>query len=253
MAEDNTNFFKSVISTFTLNATGYQERAPYEIRVLDFGCGRGDLVRTLGDLGYSTYGCDVVECWSFDDPRLKLIGQSPYRIPFEDESFDFVISTSVLEHVQNKNEVFMEMNRVLKKGGMGLHLYPSKWYLPYEPHVYIPFMNFLWPRCPRWYLSVWAILGVRNTFQSGKPWHEVVKLNHAYGKTGISYWSNRRMAGAVMSIFGNCDFPVRTYMQYAAGKAVPVLRAIFGAYLGGLINNTFRMSFLIFRKEARSE
>ena len=144
-------------------------------------------------------------------------------------------------------------NAKLKEGGVGLHLYPSKWYLPYEPHVKVPFMNFFWPRCPKWYLAVWGILGIRNQFQSGKPWYEVVKLNDAFQKTGLSYWSNRRMSGEVRSIFGNCEFPVRTYMQYASGNAVTVLRSIFGAYLGGLINNTFRMSFLVFRKDARNE
>jgi SAM-dependent methyltransferase len=253
VADDSANFFHNVISSLTPRTTGHQEGELCDIKVLDFGCGKGDLVRALGDIGYSACGCDVVECWPSDDPKFKLIDQSPYRIPFEDESFDFIVSTSVLEHAQNKEDVFREMHRVLKKGGMGLHLYPSKWYLPYEPHVYVPLMNFFWPRCPKWYLALWAILGIRNQFQSGKSWAEVVKLNYYYQETGLSYWANRRMARAVSLIFGNINFPVRIYMKYAGGRGALVLRTIFGKYIGGLINNTFRMSFLIFRKDASNE
>lgn len=109
-------------------------------------------------------------------------------------------------------------------------------------------MNFFWPNCPKWYLALWAILGIRNQFQSGRRWSEVVKLNDVFQKNGLSYWANRRMANLVMSIFGNYDFPTHIYMRYASGKAVPVLRAIFGTRIGGQINNTFRMSFLVFRK-----
>lgn len=117
MADDNSNLFHKIIDYLVSQRTEAKNREICEIRLLDFGCGRGDLVRTLDNFGYSAYGCDVIKNWSFDDPKFKLIRQSPYRIPFEDESFDFILSTSVLEHAQNKEEVFREMYRVLKKGG----------------------------------------------------------------------------------------------------------------------------------------
>lgn len=43
-----------------------------EIRVLDFGCGEGDAVRSLRQLGYLAFGCDV---WAegLDRARTPLL------------------------------------------------------------------------------------------------------------------------------------------------------------------------------------
>ena len=61
-----------------------------------------------------------------------------------------------------------------------MHLYPSKWYLPSEPHIYVPLVNVFWPRCPRWWLALWARLGVRNEHQGHMGWKEVVDINVRY-------------------------------------------------------------------------
>ncbi len=84
-----------------------------QISVLDFGCGKGGLVNSLCKLGLDTYGCDVDPYWEGEQPKLREIQRSPYKIPFDDESFDVVISTSVLEHAQNSLELFYEIKRVL--------------------------------------------------------------------------------------------------------------------------------------------
>ena len=34
-----------------------------DIKVLDFGCGSGQLVSQLTSIGYSTYGCDIEKGW----------------------------------------------------------------------------------------------------------------------------------------------------------------------------------------------
>ena len=44
--------------------------------------------------------------------------KTPYRIPFDDASMDVVVSTSVLEHAFNVDEVFSEIGRVLRPGGL---------------------------------------------------------------------------------------------------------------------------------------
>src|SRR5688572_12034457 len=79
--------------------------------VLDFGCGKGALVADLTSMGFDAMGCDPWVRWDESNPRLKRT-EDPYRFPFRDESFDAVVSTSVLEHVSNKEECFREMHRV---------------------------------------------------------------------------------------------------------------------------------------------
>jgi SAM-dependent methyltransferase len=47
------------------------------------------------------------------------------RIPFPDESFDLVYSSSVLEHVTDADALQAEIRRVLRRGGRALHVVPS--------------------------------------------------------------------------------------------------------------------------------
>ncbi len=43
------------------------------------------------------------------------------NLPFEENSFDFVISDQVLEHVENPLKAVAESHRVLKQGGIAIH------------------------------------------------------------------------------------------------------------------------------------
>ncbi len=67
---------------------------PGKATVLDFGCGRGHLVDGLSKLGVDAYGCDVDPYWEGDKPNLKAIDRSNYCIPYPDNTFDMVVSTS---------------------------------------------------------------------------------------------------------------------------------------------------------------
>src|SRR5262249_49422074 len=143
-------------------------------RVLDLGCGSGGLVAALAERGYEAHGCDVVVSWDDDHGRLAPIQTNPYHLPYADANFDAVISTSALELARTKTELFAEVHRVLRPGGATSHVYPSKYYLPAEPHIHVPLVSWLWPRVPRVWLAIWALAGVRNEFQRGMPWREVV-------------------------------------------------------------------------------
>jgi SAM-dependent methyltransferase len=51
-------------------------------------------------------------------------------LPFEDESFDLVTAFDVIEHVENDQQVFNELTRVLKPGGrliFSVPLHPAYW------------------------------------------------------------------------------------------------------------------------------
>lgn len=197
-------------------------------RVLDLGCGAGEMVGYLRQAGLDAWGCDSQEfITKFQGgDHLLDITLCPYRLPAEDNSFDAVISNSVLEHAQNKEEIFREILRVLKPGGVTMHFFPGKYYLPSEPHIYVPLVSWLWPRVPKWWLALWALAGVRNEFQQREGWREVLAANGRYCKVGLSYWPHRRYRRTVTAIFGNCRFPNDYYVQRAPGGAARLARKI---------------------------
>ena len=77
--------------------------------IMDFGCGAGKVVGELRGLGYQAFGCDIkfkdedhADTKSMQSEKLiRLIDMQSYKLPFEDETFDIVISDQVFEHVQN--------------------------------------------------------------------------------------------------------------------------------------------------------
>ena len=56
------------------------------------------------------------------------------KLPYEDNFFDFVVSTDTFEHVQNLENSMDECFRVLKPGGMLLAVFPQH-LQPFESHL----------------------------------------------------------------------------------------------------------------------
>ena len=77
-------------------------------KVLDIGCGY-----TANE--YATTICDIQDLSYFykDKNFVKLDGN---RLPFEDNHFDFVIASHVLEHVEDYKFFINELERVSSKG-----------------------------------------------------------------------------------------------------------------------------------------
>ena len=197
-------------------------------RVLDLGCGAGEMVSHLRRSGFDAWGCDSREFITrFRGGEYLLdITASPYRLPAEDNSFDAVMSCSVLEHAQNKEDIFREIHRVLKPGGVTIHFLPGKYYLPSEPHIYVPLVNWFWPHVPKWWLALWSIAGIRNEFQQDHGWRETLAANVNYCKAGLSYWPHRRYKRVVTTVFGNCRFPDDYFVRMAVGGAARFARSI---------------------------
>lgn len=221
---------------------------PGKAKVLDFGCGRGALVDGLCALGVDAHGCDVDPYWEGDKPRLKPIERSNYRIPYDDNSFDLVYSTSVLEHAQNTRECFYEIRRVLKPGGVSFHVYPGKWYLPVEPHIYVPLVNVMWPKQPRWWLAFWAIIGVRNEFQRNLDWRQVTEANWRFCETGLCYPPRAFFRDLSMEVFGNCDWPTHYLLSKTDGGLSTLYRQLPLKGLIAWMGQRTRMAFLVQRK-----
>lgn len=84
-------------------------------RLVDIGCGEKPFHSILKDQVEEYIGVDHFE--TLHDKKNIDIFADVYNLPFEDNSFDTAVLTSVIEHLENPREALREINRVLKPGG----------------------------------------------------------------------------------------------------------------------------------------
>ena len=119
------------------------------MRVLDIGCGRGEFAIWCAIRGAYAVGMDhskdaimlaneLVEHIDREDnsfkQRVSFVNSDLKRLPFEDQSFDRIVSSAVLEHIHDWEiqEMLKECRRLLKKEGLiYFETNPNLWYLKY--------------------------------------------------------------------------------------------------------------------------
>jgi SAM-dependent methyltransferase len=114
-------------------------------RVLDAGCGTGRNLLEFGVLGTAA-GVDVspeaVEfCIRRGIDRVQ-VGEVE-RLPFDDRSFDLILATDVLEHVEDDRVALRELRRVAAAGGHLLATVPAyRWLWSQHDHDYHHFRRY---------------------------------------------------------------------------------------------------------------
>lgn len=140
-------------------------------RVLDVGSfGRRAHFREIWEGG----GWEYVGCDMDTGANVDVVLEDPWQFPFEDGSFDAVISGQMLEHNEMFWLTFLEMERVLRVDGLMIHIAPSRGHEHRAPQD-----------CWRFYrdgmeaLAKWSGLTCVETTTDWAPEH-------------LSYWKERR-------------------------------------------------------------
>lgn len=132
----------------------FNKYLPKESRLLEAGCGVGQVVLALRARGFDCYGLDyaenVISLLSKEFPDVPFTQGDIRKIPFPDAYFDGYISLGVIEHfVDGQREMLAEAARVVKGGG---HIFVSVpalngfrklrcWLSTYDKRADLPFFE----------------------------------------------------------------------------------------------------------------
>lgn len=119
-------------------------------RVLDIGCATGALLETLKTGGWETFGVEISK------PQAEYCrgrGLEVYSRPLEEnrfpgESFDVILASHLIEHLNNPGAFVQEVCRILKRGGcfyittpdisgLQARLFQSRWRSAIFDHLYL--------------------------------------------------------------------------------------------------------------------
>jgi ubiquinone/menaquinone biosynthesis C-methylase UbiE len=109
-------------------------RIPSEARILDAGCGTGEISSRLAELFPRSHvlGVDIIDQhldlarsrYSDLASRLKFEHQSVFELSVANQSFDLTVCRHVLHSIPYADRVIAELTRVTRRGGY-LHLIPE--------------------------------------------------------------------------------------------------------------------------------
>ncbi|MCA1831229.1 MAG: class I SAM-dependent methyltransferase [Actinobacteria bacterium] len=195
-------------------------------RILDFGCGSGERVYQYREAGYEAHGYDLMDVVDLRAPADRAffsaheakrvnwsdthVADDAIRLPYDDASFDFVFSETVIEHCYALDGMMRECARVLKPGGLSLHTFPSRNSV-IEPHILVPFGGRIQAD---WWLRLWAGLGIRNSGQTEMTAAETAKHNRFYLDSGICYRSAEEVAAIAQRHFPSVAYEDRRFYAY---------------------------------------
>jgi len=136
-------------------------------KILDYGCGLGEVIRKGRDEGFNIYGADSFNAGNRNiEAKLMKLGLlnkvitkiKNQTLDYEDNFFDLIMSNQVLEHIEDLKSALKEIHRVLKKKGLFLSIFPFKGTL-IEWHIGLPFVHWF-KKCSR--LRFYFALFLRN-------------------------------------------------------------------------------------------
>lgn len=94
--------------------------------ILDAGCGNSGILTEFKSIVKLIIGVDTNKKLLEENQIVnKKINANLENIPLDENSIEIVVSEFVLEHLQNPEDVFKEISRILKPGGVFIFLTPN--------------------------------------------------------------------------------------------------------------------------------
>ncbi|MCX6186059.1 MAG: methyltransferase domain-containing protein [Bacteroidetes bacterium] len=99
-------------------------------KILDVGCGNGNISMALGSIGFNVVGVDIDETSiqnatkknTFSNIQFKIIDANSFTM---NDEFDAVVCSEVLEHLEVPSDLVGSIFRILKPGGVLVATVPN--------------------------------------------------------------------------------------------------------------------------------
>jgi SAM-dependent methyltransferase len=172
-------------------------------RLLEVGTGSGGISHYFARHAVHRFdvdSVDVTDCRQVTEGyRFHVVGD--VMLPFQDETFDVVVTNHVIEHVgddRQQNAHLTEIHRVLKPDGVVYLAVPNRWMLV-EPHYRVPLLSW-WPE--RW-RSGWLRLWKKGDFYDCRP----LQLADAERRLREAGFEFRQVHAEAMRALVEIEFP----------------------------------------------
>ncbi len=105
---------------------------PYPNKILDLGAADGIMLSKIKKIFYNA-GCIGIEYSNKlinynQDSSIKIIQGDAQKLTFNDNQFDLVIATAIIEHLYQPDKMVSEAYRVLKKNGLFILTTPNPFF-----------------------------------------------------------------------------------------------------------------------------
>ena len=169
--------------------------------MLEIGSGDGFVAAMLAPLGKTLITTEPAPGRAAHARELPRLRCSATELPFADGSFDFIFSSSVLEHVRDRDRALAELRRCLKPDGLMIHLMPSTTWKLLQLFLYYPHIA----------LSGIEAIGPSHQLPAGEPstetWHDP--------KTKPTWWQEFRR-GVFPQVHGEYPGHIRELIGFRA-------------------------------------
>ncbi len=211
-------------------------------KLLDIGCGNGNVSIALGSLGYTVWGIDVDETSikmanernPFENVRFDVVDANAFT---ESEQYDLIICTEVLEHLEKPEALVRSAYSILKPGGTMIVTVPNG-YGPRESLMTKPMQWMMRKGHTDKLVKIKKAFGYTHaTAQSSNP-----DLTHLQFFTRKSLFALMENTGFNLMAFGKSDFLELVFpFSFIANrvKALQKLDCALADYLPAALTNGF--------------